>query len=76
MELNKRFFGIFLWLVGIGVFVSFVYSFFKDPGFLDIEIIFSIFYVFFFLYEFMDYYPVILHRNILIVNLLVMWVGF
>lgn len=76
MELNKRFFGIFLWVVGIGVFVSFIYSFFKDSGFLlDIEItFFVIFYVIFFLYEFMVYYQVILHRNILIVNLLVMWV--
>ncbi len=77
MELNKRFFSIFLWVVGIGVLVSFIYSFFKDPGFLlDIEIIFfSIFYVFFFLYEFMDYYQVILHRNILIINLLIMWIA-
>jgi peptidoglycan/LPS O-acetylase OafA/YrhL len=76
MELNKRFFRIFLWVIGIGILVSFIYSLFKDPGvLLDIEIIFFvIFYVILFLYELMDDYQVVLLRRILIMNLLVMWI--
>jgi len=65
-----------LWVIGIGILVSFIYSFFKDPGFLlDIEIIFfGIFYVVLFLYEFINHYQVVLLRRILIMNLLAMWV--